>query len=166
MMCEEERGTVVMTYSGNLIDPFNPDPDKIRIIDIAHSLANQARYGGHLSKFKTVAEHCIETCEMARSGEKLEALLHDAPEYLLLDMASPTKWRIKGYIEAEKNLMAVISKKYKINPVKSEDISLIDKALGEVEYRDYMLNKGKGMKPMKRGEAKRVFLEMFNRYKR
>ena len=165
-MSEKQRGKFVMTYSGKMIDPLNPNPDDIEIVDIAHALSNMCRYGGHLHKFKSVAEHCIEVCMLAKRKEKLDALLHDAAEYLLLDMSSPVKWRLEDYNKAEKNLMKVISIKFGISSVKSEDIDLIDKSLQETELRDYILDKGKYVKPMKRKEAKRLFLEMFHTYKK
>ena len=155
---------MVRTFTGKFIDPFNPDPDKINIVDIAHALSNQCRFGGHLPKFKTVAEHCIETCMRAKKDEKLDALLHDATEYLLFDVPKPIKVRMEWYVEAEKNLMKVIAKKYGVREIKTEDISLIDKELMRKEYQDYMIDGGKNVEPMSRSLAKKVFLDLFYRF--
>jgi len=37
--------------------------DRIRICDIAASLAKQCRYGGHSKIFYSVAEHCVHLCD-------------------------------------------------------------------------------------------------------
>ena len=44
------------TFSGLRFLPLDPNPAKILIEDIAHALAHQCRFGGHASKFYSVAE--------------------------------------------------------------------------------------------------------------
>lgn len=38
----------IRTSSGQYVNVFNPDPNTIKIEDIAHSLSMQCRFGGHL----------------------------------------------------------------------------------------------------------------------
>jgi hypothetical protein len=49
----------VETFSGLYVDTEDPRPDTIRLEDIAHALANTCRYGGHCSRFYSVAEHAV-----------------------------------------------------------------------------------------------------------
>ena len=86
--------------SGRRLDLLDPTPVDIEIEDIAHGLAFVARWNGQTSgDFPySVAEHSllVETlfsrlCPKSTAEERLTALLHDAPEYVIGDMISPVK---------------------------------------------------------------------------
>ncbi len=40
----------IQTFTKIMFDPLNPDPDKIRIEDIAHALSMLCRAGGHFKE--------------------------------------------------------------------------------------------------------------------
>ena len=46
-------------YSGQMIDIFNLKSEQIDIEDIAHSLSNLCRYGGHCLFHYSVAQHSV-----------------------------------------------------------------------------------------------------------
>lgn len=104
--------------SGRRLDLLDPTPVDIEIEDIAHGLAFVARWNGQTrGDFPySVAEHSllVETlfcrlCPGASPAEKLFALLHDAPEYVIGDMISPVKAAVgPGYGELDKRLAAAI----------------------------------------------------------
>ena len=102
----------ICTYSGFYFNAFDPNPDKILIEDIAHALSNQPRYGGHLPKFYSVAQHCLHVARCLPTNLKLCGLLHDATEAYLCDIPSPFKARMPEYKAAENNLLTAILKKY------------------------------------------------------
>ncbi|SIS51490.1 hypothetical protein SAMN05421759_101150 [Roseivivax lentus] len=86
--------------SGRRLDLLDPTPVDIEIEDIAHGLAFVARWNGQTrGDFPySVAEHSllVETifsrmCPKASAADRLTALLHDAPEYVIGDMISPVK---------------------------------------------------------------------------
>src|SRR5690625_4821131 len=86
--------------SGRRLDLLDPSPLDIEIEDIAHGLARVARWNGQtLGEHPyTVAEHSLLVERLvvrlkptAGRAERLEALLHDAPEYVIGDMISPFK---------------------------------------------------------------------------
>lgn len=81
----------IVTYSGAVIDPLNPDPEQIRIEDIAHSLSNQCRFTGHTREFYSVAQHSVLVSYLCDPKDALWGLLHDASEAYLSDIASPIK---------------------------------------------------------------------------
>jgi 5'-deoxynucleotidase YfbR-like HD superfamily hydrolase len=85
--------------SGRRLDLLDPSPLDIEIDDIAHGLARVARWNGQTSGdwAYSVAEHSLLVEEIlgrmgpASAAERLTALLHDAPEYVIGDMISPFK---------------------------------------------------------------------------
>jgi hypothetical protein len=85
-------------YSLSSIDVHKPD--------IAHSLAMQCRYLGHVSEFYSVAEHSVLVSALAdEAGETVElqqlALLHDAHESYCGDFPSPYKLDLPEHAEWE-----------------------------------------------------------------
>src|SRR5690349_18324430 len=86
--------------SGRRLDLLNPSPFDIEIEDIAHGLARVARWNGQTigRNAFSVAQHSLVVEEICRKLEpgwskanRLMALLHDAPEYVIGDMISPFK---------------------------------------------------------------------------
>jgi uncharacterized protein len=86
--------------SGRRLDLTDPSPFDIEIEDIAHGLARVARWNGQTEGAHafSVAQHSLIVEEVCRklkpsltSDERLVALLHDGPEYVIGDMISPFK---------------------------------------------------------------------------
>lgn len=86
--------------SGRRLDLLDPSPLDIEIEDIAHGLARVARWNGQTKGDHafSVAQHCVvveaifaHTNPAATVRDRLAALLHDAPEYVVGDMISPFK---------------------------------------------------------------------------
>lgn len=103
----------IRTYSGHYLDPFNPDPNKITILDIAHQLSGTARWNRATEHTYTVAQHSLWMASFFDNPhDKLTALLHDASEAYLGDMSKPIKDRLPCFKELEDSLMKVIAKKY------------------------------------------------------
>ena len=80
------------TKSGQRVDLECLDPDTILLEDIACHLGHIRRWAGAVDL--TVAEHSLNLLWLATEldrtpAERLRALLHDASEYLLGDMARP-----------------------------------------------------------------------------
>lgn len=121
----------IFTYSGHFIRPLDPDPDDIFIEDIAHALANQCRWTGHVKRFLSVAEHCIHVSQMVSNDMRLTALLHDASEAYLADLARPIK-KAPGlgeiYLEVEAKLQMAIAVRFNIeaDPLAFTEVKLAD----------------------------------------
>lgn len=103
----------IMTYTGVLLDPWCLRPDQVRVKDIAHSLALQCRFVGHSTRHYSIAEHCMNVARLlkeegATSATQLAGLIHDAAEYVLGDVASPTKQHLPSYRDAEHRAEAAI----------------------------------------------------------
>ena len=86
--------------SGRRLDLLEPSPDDVAIEDIAHGLARVARWNGQTTGAHalSVAQHAMVVEEIVAAlnpdfgqAERLAALLHDAPEYVIGDLISPFK---------------------------------------------------------------------------
>ncbi len=104
--------------SGRRLDLVDPSPLDVEMDDIAHGLARVARWNGQTfgDYAFSVAQHClfVERIALARRPgapprDRLAALLHDAPEYVIGDMISPFKAVVGGdYKPVEERLLAAI----------------------------------------------------------
>ena len=102
-------------YSGKLVDPLNLSSSDIDIEDIAHSLALQCRYGGHLKFHYSVAQHSVILSYNVPKWLAFPALMHDACEGFITDLPYPIKVRLEGYYEMEEAVITSICHKFKID---------------------------------------------------
>jgi uncharacterized protein len=154
------------TYSGRYIDPLNPNPDDIMIDDIAHSLARCPRWAGQTAQLYTVAEHSMDVMARVQDpADKLEALLHDAAEYLFYDLGKPLKDRLPDYYAAEKNLSRVCAEKFGYAFPKSQAVGTADMDAMQWEWDNYVLQRGRWVDPPHR-LIKLQFLQAYEQYKK
>ena len=116
--------------SGRRLDLLDPSALDIEIEDIAHGLARVARWNGQTNGDHSfsVAQHCVlveaiyHHCNKGVSRQqRLVALLHDAPEYVIGDMISPFKAALgMDYKAFEHRLMAAIHVRFGL-PAKASD---------------------------------------------
>lgn len=81
----------LLTFSGRSVAPMAPRTADIGIEDIAHALAHQCRFGGHVREFYSVAQHSIYVSRHVPPEAALWALLHDASEAYIADVPTPLK---------------------------------------------------------------------------
>lgn len=132
----------IWTYTGLEFNFVDPDPEQIRIEDIAHSLSMQCRFGGHTKCFYSVAQHSLILADMVESEEdKRIALLHDAAEAYLGDVVGPVKRNVDGYIQLEWQLLWIIFKKFGLNVEMRVKDSGLDPLSQVVKEADHLLFK-------------------------
>ena len=104
----------IQTFTGKQFYPLEPRLEDIDIVDIAHSLSMQCRFGGHCREFYSVAQHCLNVSDLCPPYLKLAGLLHDAAEAYLCDLPSPVKRDkdMEAYRRAEFVLMRFIGEKF------------------------------------------------------
>ena len=112
--------------SGRRLDLLHPSPLDIEIEDIAHGIARVARWNGQTTGDQpfSVAEHSLlvelilrRLKPKAGPAERLAALLHDAPEYVIGDMISPFKAAIGlDYKDFEQRLAAAVQIRFGLPP--------------------------------------------------
>lgn len=129
----QERTTMseyITTYTGNHINPTNPNPALIRIEDIAHALSLLCRGNGHVKTFWSVGQHCICCAKeaMARGATArvvLACLLHDASECYMSDVPTPFKKKLPEYEIQEDRLLRMIFEKFLCSDLTKEERDLV-----------------------------------------
>jgi hypothetical protein len=84
--------TWLATYSGAEFSLIDPQPDQVRIGDIAHSLSQLCRFVGATRSFYSVAQHCVLVSDHCPPEYAFAGLMHDAAEAYCLDMPRPLKY--------------------------------------------------------------------------
>lgn len=148
-------GDWIRTFRGKKFHPLDIKPEDIDIDDIAHALSLVNRFTGHTQTAYSVAEHsvrvmwCVQDLVVSvfavRSGRELwrfmlEALLHDASEAYLADIARPIKMlpEMEPYRKLEKGVEKAISAKYGLPFPMSPIVKRADEILLCTEARDLM----------------------------
>jgi uncharacterized protein len=123
--------------SGRRLDLLDPSPSDIAIEDIAHGLARVARWNGQTigAHAFSVAQHSLIVTDIAEAlapalppGERLAALLHDAPEYVVGDLISPFKAAIGfDYKAFELRLLGAIHARFGLPRETSQPLAALIK---------------------------------------
>lgn len=166
-----KKGIPFETFTGKLIYPLDLEVGDIDILDIAHSLSNLCRYGGHSEEFYSVAEHSVRVSFNCLKKDALHGLLHDASEAYLVDLPRPIKAFMPEYRQAEDQVQRIIAEKFKLNWPWPHSVHDADVRMLVTEMRDLMkhyINEAKVVKPYKAQitpmtskQAKREFLKRF-----
>lgn len=131
--------------SGRRLDILDPSPMDVELSDIAHGLARVARWNGQTQGDYpfSVAQHSVLVLELFRANQpdsgpasQLQALLHDAPEYVMGDIISPFKAAMGGnYKDVENRLLSAIYLRFSLPAAPSAALSRqIKKADREAAY--------------------------------
>ncbi len=132
-------GSYFITYSGIDIDPLNPKPEQIKLVDIAHALSNICRFGGQCPTFYSVACHSMYVADALPPGLAVEGLLHDASEAYCGDMIKSLKVLCPDYQAIEARFEAAIRERFCLGPVKDHvklEVKRADIAALLAERRD------------------------------
>lgn len=131
----------IQTHTGRKFSLTNPQPEDIRIEDIAHALSLLCRFTGHTKEFYSVAQHSISVCQMANPENKLWGLLHDASEAYTGDLNR----QIKSIPEIaaiwkpfEDQIQRAIAAHFNLGWPEPAEISIIDRRMCMTEKRDLM----------------------------
>jgi hypothetical protein len=106
------RGDWMQTFSGQRFYPNDPSAAEIVPEDIAHALSLLCRYGGHVDRFYSVAEHCILLSMAVAPEHALAALLHDATEAYVVDVPRPVKRYLPDYRALEDKVWVAICERF------------------------------------------------------
>lgn len=156
----------IRTVSGRYVNVFKPTPEMFCIEDIAHALANEPRFGGHLRHAYTVGQHCIAMCKdvsLMTDMERFTALMHDCTEAYLKDMPKPIKQMLPDYLELENNLANFLADLFEFQNPLPVNVKHLDQRILEAEWSEVMIHERDIKADPK--ETAAVFLSLFDWYK-
>ena len=187
---KKRKGYWIQTFTGKRIYPFDPDPDLICIEDIAHALSNICRFTGHVKHFYSVAQHSVivanaipDSLGVPHTNELyLQALLHDAQEYLFSDLSRPLKRSLSknnpiltGEERAQKIIFEKFGLSYSDIRKNSKYVKRMDEIVLMIEGRELMGNTigwhdtteilipSWGIEPFQPEQAEQLFLDSLHR---
>lgn len=172
------KGTWMQTRSGTSFYPLDPRASEVSIFDVAHGLSHACRYGGHVRRFYSVAEHCVLVAMHVAPEHRCEALLHDASEAYIGDMVRPLKHtpEMTPFREAEDLIQAAVFEAFGVRSTAESHaaVKVIDDRILVDEINELMARPSAYLERMREtkalnipitglppGVAKRVFLDMF-----
>jgi hypothetical protein len=130
-----------LTFTGKRWSLLDPRVEDVCLEDIAHALAHQCRFNGHVLSFYSVAEHAVHVAieVLRRTGDPkvaLRGLHHDDEEAYTGDMISPLKQVMPTFrIVAQLN-QKVIMQALGLPPTEPDIVKLVDKLMLATEQRD------------------------------
>lgn len=133
------RGDWMQTFTGRRFYPLDPRADEIDPADIAHALSLLCRFGGHVDRFYSVAEHCILMSVAVDPENALPALLHDATEAYVVDVPRPLKRQLPDYRAIEDRVWGAIAIRFGVDLVLPAQVHEADNRI--------LLNERKALMP-------------------
>jgi len=117
-------------FSGKQMNPLDPKPEDIYLMDIRHALSMLSRVNGHYKHFYSVAQHALNCAYEAKLRGysvrlQLACLLHDGSEAYLSDLSRPVKRYLYQYQVRERKLQDQIYKRFALRDLNQEDYELI-----------------------------------------
>jgi hypothetical protein len=137
-MTMQRAGDWMQLASGRQFWPLDPRPDEVHIEDIAHALSMMCRYGGHTTRFYSVAEHCVHISRACSPENALAGLLHDASEAYATDIIRPIKPFLPGYRQIEDRLSDCIAAAFGLPEAMPAEVKALDIAILRNEYEQIM----------------------------
>ena len=131
---------IILQVGGRMLDITKLQPEDLSFTQIVDSLAKLPRWAGQNPEDTyPVSRHSVLLSYLVPKEYALEALLHDASEFLLSDIPSPIKHAFHGLIELENSIATAIMRRY--NPTfaaskytMSEVVAKADKDIQLYEY--------------------------------
>lgn len=164
----------IRTRSGRYINVLELAPDTIAIEDIAHALSNVPRFGGHLPNgeplpfYFSVGQHSLGVHhEVSRHTTDrsilLQALMHDASDFLIGDQPSPIKQFLPDFKAMEERIMQAIARQFGFPWPMHPLVKEADRKHLELEWFALMLGKEDPAMVIRRPDTVRdQFLRVFN----
>lgn len=141
-MNESRIGDWMQTYSGGQAFPLDLRDEEIHIIDIAHHLATQNRFGGAAREPYNVAQHSVLVSWMVPEEDEPDGLGHDMHETYFPDVPRPIKRCPEigpAYLAIENPLAVRVRRRFRLREQLPQTVEDVDRVvLLMAEARDLM----------------------------
>lgn len=128
----------ILTANGTYFDLLAPDTNNIDIEVIAHALSNICRFTGHTMDFYSVAQHSYHASFLVPPEHAMAALLHDAAEAYIGDIATPLKRLLPDYALIEMKVEAAVFDYFEIPLPFHASVKRADLVMLATEDRDLL----------------------------
>lgn len=135
---DSRKGDWIQLVSGEPFWPLDPRRGEIQFDDIACALSMLCRYGGHCTRYYSVAEHSVLVSRLVPAEHALWGLLHDATEAYLVDLPRPVKYCLPEYRRAEDRLAGCIAERFGLPWPAPQEVKLADAAALQIERSQLM----------------------------
>lgn len=155
------------TASGGRFDILDPQPEQVRLADIAAQLAKFCRFGGACIEWYSVAQHSVEVAELLPREWQAYGLLHDAHEMIVGDLTTPVKRAIHAVYHRREPLAILVGRidaaihaafglQYPLPRKIADAVQLADLTMLATEKRDLMQPCDHAWPPLPRPRDRRV----------
>lgn len=132
------KGDWFQTYSGVKFYPYDPNPEDVKLEDIAHHLSLMCRFNGGTKVFYSVAQHSVLVSQQVAPQFALWGLLHDAGEAYVGDMVRPLKLGMRQFREVEALVMEAVALRFGLSLPEPFEVKDADVVLLYTERRDML----------------------------
>lgn len=116
----------ILLASGHHFDLSAPEDSSFTVGDIAHGLSLICRFGGQCSRPYSVAQHSVFVSRIVPEQHAYEALMHDAAEAFIGDIAKPIKNICPEFQALERRVEAAIFPRLGVPLLMSPEVKRAD----------------------------------------